>query len=87
MCYVQDCAIYNNKREQIAVIRTSGDNTTSDLFTKNINKRMCMLYKHMVEKLLWIIEVKRVDHAAGVSIRLKTTNGPQFDPDDCSRQY
>ena len=71
----------------------------------------------MVEKLLWIIEVKRVDHSAGVlirptttngfespvlwedgstdwiplkdmhltaevSIKLKTTNGPQFDPDD-----
>ena len=61
---------------------TSGDDTTSDLFTKNIDKRMCMLYKHMVEKLLWIIEVKRVDLTAEVSIKLKTTNGPQFDPDD-----
>ena len=61
---------------------TSGDDTTSDLFTKNIDKRMCTLYKHMVEKLLWIIEVKRVDHAAGVPITLKTTNGPRFDPDD-----
>ena len=66
---------------------TSGDDTTSDLFTKNIDKRICMLYKHMVEKLLWIIEVKRVDHTAGVLIKLKTTNGPQFDPDDCSWQY
>ena len=71
----------------------------------------------MVEKLLWIVKVKRVDHLAGVSIgpkttngfeslvlwedgntnwiplkdmqltaevsiKLKTINGPQFDPDD-----
>ena len=41
-----------------------------------------MLYQHMVEKLLWIIEVKRVDFTAEVSIKLKTTNGPHFDPDD-----
>ena len=51
MClfYVQDCAIYSNKREQMAVMWTSDDDTPSDLFTKNIDKRMCMLYKHMVE--------------------------------------
>ena len=82
MCYVQDCAICDNKREQIAVMWTSGDDRTSDLFTKNVDKRMCTLYKHIVEKLLWIIEVKRVDHAAGVPITLKTTNGPPFDPHD-----
>ena len=64
---------------------TSGDNKTSNLFTKDINKSMCVLYRHMVEKLLWLIEVKRVDHVAGVSIRLKTTNGPQFDPDNWMR--
>ena len=83
MYYVQDCASYSNKRERTEVMWTSGDNTTSDLFTKNIDKRMCMLYRHMFEKLLWIIEVKRVDHTAGVLIELKTMNGPQFDPDDC----
>ena len=32
-------------------------------------------YQHMVEKLLWIIEVKRVDLTAEVSIKLKTTKG------------
>ena len=61
---------------------TSGDDTTSDLFTKNIDKRMCTLYKHTVEKLLWILEVKRVDHVTGVPITLKTTNRLRCDPDD-----
>ena len=72
----------DNKRERIVVMWTSGDDTTSDLFTKNIDKRMCTLYKHMVEKLLWILEVKRVDHVTGVPITLKTTNHSRCDPDD-----
>ena len=56
---------------------TSDKDTTSDLFTKNINKRMCMRYKHMVEKLLWIVEAKRVDPTAEVSIRQTTTDGSE----------
>ena len=35
-------------------------------------------YQHMVEKLLWTIEVKRVDLTAEVSIKLKTTKGYEF---------
>ena len=57
---------------------TSDNNMTSDLFTKNINKKMCMRYKHMVEKLLWIVEAKRVDPTAEVSIRQTTTNGSEY---------
>ena len=43
---------------------------------------MCTLYKHTVEKLLWILEVKRVDHVTGVPISLKTTNHSRCDLDD-----
>ena len=60
----------------------SGQDTTSALFTKNLDKRMCTLYKHTVEKLLWILEVKRVDHVTGVPITQKTTNHSRCDPDD-----
>ena len=54
---------------------TSDNDTTSDLFTKNISKEIGMQYKHMVEKLLWIVEAKRVDLTAEVSSRPTTTNG------------
>ena len=48
--YVQDCAVCSNNEEQkLGVIWTSDNNMTSDLFTKNINKRNCMQYKHVVK--------------------------------------
>ena len=56
---------------------TSGNNTTSDLFTKNINKRMCMRYKHVVEKLLWVVEAKRVDSTNEVSIKQTAKKGSE----------
>ena len=72
----------DNKKERIVVMWTSGQDATSDLFTKKINKRMCTLYKHTVEKLLWILEMKRVDHVTGVPISLRIMNHSRCDPDD-----
>ena len=36
-------------KSKTGVMWTSDNDTTSDLFTKNINKRMCMLFKYMAE--------------------------------------
>ena len=64
-------------KSKTGVMWTSDNNMTSDFFTKNINKRMCIRYKHIVEKLLWIVEAKRVDSTAEVSIRQTTINGSE----------
>ena len=72
----------DNKRERMVIMWTSGQHTTSDLFTKKLDKRMCTLYKHTVEKLLWILEMKRVDHVTGVPISLRIMNHSRCDPDD-----
>ena len=40
--------------------------------TKVINKRMCMRYKQVMERLLWIVEAKRVDLNNEVSIEQTT---------------
>ena len=44
----------------------------SKSLTKVINKRMCMRYKHVVERLLWVVEAKRVDLTDEVSIEQTT---------------
>ena len=72
----------DNKRERIVVMWTSGQDTTSDLFTKKLDKRMCTLYKHTVEKLLWILEMKRVDHVTGGPISMRIMNHLRCDPDN-----
>ena len=51
---------------------TFNNDMVSNSFTKDINKRMCMRYKHVVEKLLWIVEAKRVDLTDEVSIEQTT---------------
>ena len=40
--------------------------------TKVINKRMCMRYRQVMERLLWIVEAKRVDLTDEVSIEQTT---------------
>ena len=72
----------DSKKERIVVMWTSGQDTTSDLFTKKINKRMCTLYKHTVERLLWILEMKRVDHVTGGPISMRIMNRLRCDPDN-----
>ena len=57
---------------------TSNNDMKSDLFTKDINKRMCMRYKHVVEKLLWIVEAKHVDPTNEVSVGKMTKKGSEF---------
>ena len=72
----------DSKKKRIVVMWTSGQDTTSDLFTKKINKRMCTLYKHTVERLLWILEMKRVDHVTGGPISMRIMNRLRCDPDN-----
>ena len=57
---------------------TFNNDMASNLFTKDINKRMCMRYKHVVEKLLWIVEAKRVDLTNEVSIEQTTKKVSEF---------
>ena len=51
---------------------TFNNDIVSKPFTKDINKRICMQYKHMVEKLSWVVEAKRVDLTDEVSIEQTT---------------
>ena len=49
---------------------TSGNGMISnlaDLLTKRTNKEMCMRYTQMVEEMLWMIDVRRVDLNTGAS--------------------
>ena len=54
---------------------TFNNDIVSKPFTKDINKRMCMRYKQVVERLLWIVEAKRVDLTDEVSIEQTTDKG------------
>ena len=60
---------------------TSGNGMISnlaDLLTKRINKEMCMQYTQMVEEMLWMVDVRRVDFNTGVSDNQRTMNGYKF---------
>ena len=60
---------------------TSGNGMISnlaDLLTKRINKEMCMRYTQMVEEMLWMIDVRRVDFNTGISDKQRTMNGYKF---------
>ena len=49
---------------------TSGNGMISnlaDLLIKRTNKEMCMRYTQMVEEMIWMIDVRRVDLNTGVS--------------------
>ena len=60
---------------------TSGNGMISnlaDLLTKRINKEMCMRYTQMVEEMLWMVDVRRVDFNTGISDKQRTMNGYKF---------
>ena len=60
---------------------TSGNGMISnlaDLLTKRTNKEMCMRYTQMVEEMLWMIDVRRVDFNTGISDKQRTMNGYKF---------
>ena len=50
----------------------------ADLLTKRTNKEMCMRYTQMVEEMLWMIDVRRVDLNTGVSDKQRMTSGYKF---------
>ena len=52
--------------------------TTAGLLIKRINKEMCMRYTQMVEEMLWMIDVRRVDFNTGISDKQRTMNGYKF---------
>ena len=54
---------------------TFNNDMISNSFAKDINKRMCMQYKQVMERLLWIVEAKRVDLTNEVSIEQTTDKG------------
>ena len=56
-------------------MQASNNDLVSKPFTKDINKRMCMQYKQVMERLLWIVEAKRVDLTDEVSIERTTDKG------------
>ena len=60
---------------------TSGNGmmpTLVGFLTKRTNKEMCMRYTQMVEEMLWMTDVRRVDLNTGVSDKQSTTNGYKF---------
>ena len=60
---------------------TSGNGMISnlaDLLTKRINKEMCMRYTQMVEEMLWMVDVRRVDFNTGILDKQRTMNGYKF---------
>ena len=60
---------------------TSGNDMmskTAGLPIKRTNKEMCMRYTQMVEEMLWMIDVRRVDLNTGVSDKQRTTSGYKF---------
>ena len=56
-------------------MRASNNDMVSKPFTKDIDKRMCMQYKQVMERLLWIVEAKCVDLTDEVSIEQTTDKG------------
>ena len=74
MCYVQDYTIYNNKEQQSTVVLINKKCMQSGTCVPGIEEldcsrdRLVTQYQQMVEKLLWTIEVKRVDLTAEVLI-------------------
>ena len=74
MCYVQDYTIYSNKEQQTTVMLINKKCMLNGTCVSEIEEPGCSedglvkQYQHMVEKLLWTIEVKRVDLTAEVSI-------------------
>ena len=60
---------------------TSGNGmmpNSADLLIKRTNKEMCMRYTQMVEEMLWMIDVRRVDFNTGISDKQRTMNGYKF---------
>ena len=53
-------------------MRASSNDLVLKPFTKDINKRMCIRNKQVMERLLWIVEAKRVDLTNEVSIEQTT---------------
>ena len=51
---------------------------SADLLIKRSNKEMCMRYTQMVEEMLWMTDVRRVDLNTGVSDKQRTTSGYKF---------
>ena len=51
---------------------------SAGLLIKRTNKEMCMRYTQMVEEMLWMTDVRRVDLNTGVSDKQRTTNGYKF---------
>ena len=51
---------------------------TAGLPIKRTNIKMCMRYTQMVEEMLWMIDVRRVDFNTGVSDKQRTMNGYKF---------
>ena len=67
-----------DKREKVAIMWTSGNGMmpkSADLLIKRTNKEMCMQYTQMVEEMLWMTDVRRVDLNTGVSDKQSATNG------------
>ena len=55
----------------------TSDNDTG-LLIKRINKEMCMQYVQMVEEMLWMTDVRRVNLNTGASDKRSTTSGYKF---------
>ena len=74
MCYVQGYIIYNDKEQQSTVMLIDKKRMLSGTCVPGMEGPDCSgdglvtQYQQMVEKLLWTIEVKRVDLTAEVSI-------------------
>ena len=73
--YIQDCTIFNNKEQQSTVVMLiDKKNTLRGKRVPEIEGSDCSgddlatQYQRMIEMMQWIIEVKRVDLTAEVSI-------------------
>ena len=64
------------ERKKTSIMWTS-DNDTG-LLIKRINKEMCMRYVQMVEEMLWMTDVRRVNLNTGASDKRSTTSGYRF---------
>ena len=64
------------ERKKTSIMWTS-DNDTG-LLIKRINKEMCMRYVQMVEEMLWMTDVRRVNLNTGASDKRSTTSGYKF---------
>ena len=52
--------------------------TTAGLLIKRNNKEMCVRYIQMVEEMLWMTDVRRVNLNSGASDKRSTTSGYKF---------